>query len=174
MTTEERRKEIFSLLEQAYPNTLTATNLADKFGVSRQVIVGDISVLRAGGKDIISTARGYVIVKEPKTPEYGYVGVLHCSHNSNQLAEELYTIINFGADILDVIIVHNLYGELSCKLDLSSKYEVDKFIENSNWDTDKPLCFLTGGNHLHTIGCKDKETFELIKKALAEKNMIVN
>ena len=46
MDTKERREQILSLLaESAIP--VSASKLAARFDVSRQIIVGDIGVLRA-------------------------------------------------------------------------------------------------------------------------------
>ncbi len=172
MSTEDRRNKIYSLLEANYPETVTATYLAKQFNVSRQIIVGDISVLKAAGKDIMSTARGYAVVKRPFESFYGYVGVLNCNHNESLLAEELYTIVEFGGTVIDVIVMHDLYGEISCKLDLSSKYDVKRFLISSSCGGSKPLCSLTDGQHIHTIGCKNESTFQAIRKALSEKNII--
>ncbi len=44
MTTEERRAQLYALLTQAQ-QPLTGSALARKFGVSRQIIVGDIGIL---------------------------------------------------------------------------------------------------------------------------------
>mgnify|MGYP000302333363 CR=1 FL=1 len=46
MTTEERRAQLYALLAQAQ-QPLTGSALARRFGVSRQIIVGDIALLRA-------------------------------------------------------------------------------------------------------------------------------
>ena len=161
MSTEDRRNKIYSLLEANYPETVTATYLAKQFNVSRQIIVGDMS-----------TARGYAVVKRPFESFYGYVGVLNCNHNESLLAEELYTIVEFGGTVIDVIVMHDLYGEISCKLDLSSKYDVKRFLISSSCGGSKPLCSLTDGQHIHTIGCKNESTFQAIRKALSEKNII--
>ena len=54
-----RRAEIAALLEKA-DSPLSAAHLASQLGVSRQVIVGDIALLRASGADITATPRGYI------------------------------------------------------------------------------------------------------------------
>ena len=60
MKAEERRKEILAIVGNS-DNALPAAVLAEKLGVSRQVIVQDIAMLRANGFDIISTNRGYML-----------------------------------------------------------------------------------------------------------------
>ena len=171
MQTEDRRNKIYSLLEASYPKTVTAAFMAKQFNVSRQIIVGDISVLKASGKNIISTARGYVAMRHPYEV-YDYVGTLSCKHDNSLLAEELYSIVELGGIVIDVIILHDLYGKISCRLDLSSKYDVEKFLENSSLCESGLLCSLTDGQHIHTIGCKSEADFYAIKNALLEKHIV--
>ena len=59
MTTAQRREEILALLNQA-DAPIAAKDLAARFGVSRQVIVQDLAVIRASRPNIISTNRGYI------------------------------------------------------------------------------------------------------------------
>ena len=60
MHAKERREMILSRLEQAC-DPVSATALAGALSVSRQVIVGDIALLRASGVPIAATPRGYVL-----------------------------------------------------------------------------------------------------------------
>ena len=71
MNTDERREQILYTLKQT--NTpITGSELANIFKVSRQIIVGDITVLRASGHNIFATPRGYLLphdqAKEEQTP----------------------------------------------------------------------------------------------------------
>ena len=58
MQAAERRAEILEVL-RGTKGAVSATQLAARFGVSRQVIVGDVALLRAEGADICATPRGY-------------------------------------------------------------------------------------------------------------------
>ena len=60
MTNDKRREEILSILKNA-DKAISATALAEKFGVTRQIIVADIALLRASGNPIRAEHRGYVI-----------------------------------------------------------------------------------------------------------------
>ena len=60
MTASERRQQIARLLS-ASQAPISATTISQELGVSRQIIVGDIALLRAAGQEITATARGYVI-----------------------------------------------------------------------------------------------------------------
>ena len=63
MTGSERRQELLQLLSGTQ-TPISGTSLAKHFTVSRQVIVQDISLLRAEDKKILSTYRGYVLDRE--------------------------------------------------------------------------------------------------------------
>ena len=66
MNGEVRRKEIVKRLAQA-DAPISATVLAAEFGVSRQIIVQDIALLRAKGTEIVSLSRGYRLVRHWRT-----------------------------------------------------------------------------------------------------------
>ena len=57
MNAENRRQAILTLLSQS-DAPVSAGTLASRFSVSRQIIVGDIALLRAAGMDIVATPRG--------------------------------------------------------------------------------------------------------------------
>ena len=57
MKTKERRKEIVNLLLSS-EEAISGSALSERFGVSRQIIVQDISVLRGSGYEIFSTHDG--------------------------------------------------------------------------------------------------------------------
>lgn len=62
-----------------------------------------------------------------------------------------------------------LAQQLSGKLDLSSRYDVDVFLSRVAREKNAaPISSLTGGIHLHRIGCRDRESFERIRERLLE------
>ena len=61
-----RRIELMNRLKQEN-RPLSGAELAKEFGVSRQVIVQDIALLRATNRNILSTNKGYVLYD----PEHG-------------------------------------------------------------------------------------------------------
>ena len=60
MTAARRRDEILQALAGA-SGPVSAAALAARLGVSRQVVVGDVALLRAAGSPIVATPRGYVL-----------------------------------------------------------------------------------------------------------------
>lgn len=57
---QARRQAVAQALEEAV-GPVSAAALAERFSVSRQIIVGDVALLRAGGTDILATPRGYLL-----------------------------------------------------------------------------------------------------------------
>ncbi|MFV0518063.1 MAG: transcription repressor NadR [Aminipila sp.] len=173
MNASERRDLIVSQLKSSL-TPISASSLASMLQVSRQIIVSDVALLRAGGLDISATPRGYVLAQSDlDSNKHVFEGILACKHTSEQLKDELYTIVDFGAEVLDVTIEHSLYGQLSGSLNLNSRYDVDLFLDKIKNSTALPLSILTEGVHLHKIGCRDTKTFELIKDALDKKSILL-
>ena len=67
MDARERRRAIMAVLEGA-KDPVSGSALAREVGVSRQVVVQDIALLRADGHDIVATNRGYVLQEAPSSP----------------------------------------------------------------------------------------------------------
>ena len=62
MNGNERREDMINCIKTS-EEPVSGSFLAKKYGVSRQVVVQDIALLRARGYDIISTNKGYVVNK---------------------------------------------------------------------------------------------------------------
>ena len=60
MDAKQRREEIAALLRGA-KGPITGSDLAKRLHVSRQLIVGDIALLRTGGLEIYATPQGYLL-----------------------------------------------------------------------------------------------------------------
>ena len=160
MDGQTRRETILCRLTQA-PGPVSAATLAKELGVSRQIIVGDVALLRAGGKPISATPRGYVMGKTP-----GVTRTLACIHTAQEMAEELNAIVDTGCEVVDVIVEHPLYGQLTGALRLRSRYDVSQFLAHVAQSDAKPLSDLTGGLHLHTIRGEDTAALDRAENAL--------
>ena len=168
MNAKQRRKQILATLEEM-GTPVTASALASQFDVSRQIIVGDISLLRAEGNEIRATSRGYVISYGSGFP---YIGTIVVNHDAKQIECELTTIVDYGGTCIDVIVEHKIYGELTGDLNISSRYDIQLFMEKAVQQA-KPLSALSEGLHMHHIGCRSKKIFELICKALREEGILI-
>ena len=163
MDAQQRRSEIARRLKQASA-PISATVLAQDLSVSRQIIVGDVALLRAGGLEITATPRGYLLPKG----QSNYVCTFACRHTSQQMEAELNAIVDQGCTVLDVIVEHPVYGQLTAPLHISSRYDVAQFIDRCRQSDAVPLSQLPEGLHLHTISCRDQQAAERVRSALAE------
>ncbi|MEG0328891.1 MAG: transcription repressor NadR [Longicatena sp.] len=168
MNSAQRREKIVEEINKS-DKPLSASFLAKLFEVSRQVVVGDIALLRAGGHLIIATPRGYTFEKKEKE---GIVRTIAVSHKSDKLAEEIYTIVDLGGVIIDVIVEHPVYGELSGTLHIASRYDADQFLNSVKEHQAKPLSELTNGLHLHTIQCENEIIYQRILQGLEDKGFL--
>ncbi len=160
MDGQARREAILHRLTQS-PGPVSATALAKELGVSRQIIVGDVALLRAGGKPISATPRGYVIGKTP-----GITRTLACIHTAQGMEDELNAVVDTGCEVVDVIVEHPIYGQLTGALRLRSRYDVSQFMARVTQSDAKPLSDLTGGLHLHTIRGEDTAALDRAENAL--------
>lgn len=166
-----RREEILKTLKDS-KETVKGIDLSKKFGVSRQVIVQDIALLRAKGENILATPRGYMIPSIQMEDKIR--AELVCNHDGyNEIEDELTTIVDLGGKVVDVIVEHPLYGEIRSPLEISSRLDVRAFIENIKETGAEPLSSLTGGIHTHTIEVDSEEKLEIIKNHLKEKNYLI-
>ena len=163
MDAQERRQAIARRLEGA-SGPVSAAVLAREHSVSRQIIVGDIALLRAGGMDIAATPRGYVL----PAPAAGLVRTLACRHRADQTEEELNAMVDQGCTALDVIVEHPIYGQPTGQLQISSRYDVGQFVQRCRRQEAAPLSQLTDGIHLHSLSCPDEASYEHLKARLRE------
>lgn len=170
MDTETRRSEILNALTRA-GDPITGTDLAGRFGVSRQVIVQDIAILRARGEQVLATPRGYMY---PTREDKSECEVLACRHTRDQIEEELGLIVDLGGKVLNVIVEHPLYGELCGTLMIASRRDLSQYLERLNQTKASPLSALTGGVHLHTIEAPEREVINEIAAALRKAGFLID
>ena len=162
MNAAQRRERILTRLNSAGA-PLSASTLAAELGVSRQIVVGDVALLRAGGAQIDATPRGYQL----HPAEKGYTGILACVHRTQEeMRRELYTVVDQGGIVVDVAV------EIRATLNLCNRYDVDNFIRQAADAPESLLSRMTGGVHLHTLRCPDKDTFARIRDALEQQGLL--
>ena len=161
MRAEERRQAILEILQKTR-EPVSATALSNRLCVSRQIIVGDIALLRAAGAAISATPRGYVISLETR----GLVRQVAVQHSAGQTEAELNAIVDNGCTVLDVIVDHPVYGQLTGPLQLASRYDVGQFLDRCARSDAHLLSDLTEGIHLHTLSCPDEAAFQRVRQEL--------
>lgn len=164
---EKRRKLILSWLKES-KEPITGSDLAKKTNVSRQVIVQDISLLKAQNEPIVATAKGYLYLHKPMD-EPAYQWVIAVKHAPEDTRKELEILVDHGVTIRDVTVEHPIYGDLKGSLMISTRKEVEQFIKKVESEKATLLSELTGGVHLHTISANSekqlKEACIELKKA---------
>jgi len=170
MNSKERRVSIEELLIKN-PDPIKGQQLAVDLGVTRQVIVKDIAILRAEGKNIVATPEGYIIPVEDKT---SIKKILAFWHEPSDMEDELNTVVDLGGVVQEVTIEHPVYGEIRGMLMLKNNDDVKNFIKRFKEFEAEPLAALTGGIHLHTIAAKDEATINKIVDELKKKNYLVS
>ena len=166
MNAQTRRAAILSRLESA-TGPVSATALAGALSVSRQVIVGDIALLRAGGSPIEATPRGYVYSR----PAVICGQVVTC-HSGADMEKELNTLVDLGCVVEDVCVEHPIYGQLTGRLQLTCRADVVCFLEKVKDSAALPLSALTEGVHTHSLRCPDRETLEKAREALRQMGIL--
>ncbi|MFC2946924.1 transcription repressor NadR [Virgibacillus sediminis] len=160
MSSNERHNLIISMLKESN-QPITGSEFARKANVSRQVIVQDVSILKAKNEPIIATSQGYLYLSKNKGKELKQKAIV-CKHTAEHTKEELYHIVDHGVTVKDVIVEHPVYGDLTASLLISNRKEVDEFVKRIQ-ETGAPyLLTLTDGIHLHTL---EAGSMEQIKAA---------
>lgn len=169
MEGKERREQLLKILNTA-DTPIQGSVLAKQLGVSRQVIVQDIALLRAVNKNILSTTKGYILYcQEPKKVNRCF----YVKHTTDQITDELGSIVMHGGKILDVIVSHAIYGTIEADLIINTKQDVDDFVTKVKQKQTVPLKELTGGNHYHTVEADDESTLDRIEAVLREKGYLI-
>ncbi len=169
---EDRRELIMQwLLEEDQP--ITGALLATKMNVSRQVIVQDISILKARNNPILATSQGYIYLKDQHKSEI-YSKIIACMHLPEQTEAELNIIVDHGGIVKDVIVEHPVYGDLTAALMIKNRRDVQEFITKMASTKASLLSTLTDGVHLHTIEANKAEILEDITKALAKAGYLLS
>ena len=170
MTGTERREAIIEMMKSDNV-ALSGTKLARLHGVSRQVIVQDIALIRAAGYDVISTNKGYILNTPVETRSVERV--FKVNHSDEQIEEELCSIVDLGGCIVNTMINHKVYGHLEAPLNIKSRRNVIEFMEDIHSGKSSPLKNVTSGYHYHTISADSEETLDLIENTLRNKQILV-
>ncbi|MEB2493780.1 transcription repressor NadR [Peribacillus frigoritolerans] len=168
---EERRTKLLHLL-QTSTEPVTGSELSQITNVSRQVIVGDITLLKARNEPIIATSQGYLYLQtgSAQKPER----IIACQHDPSRTQEELYLLVDIGITVKDVKIEHPVYGDLTASIMVSSRKEVQQFLSRVTATNASFLSELTSGIHLHTLSASSEELLDEAEYALRDAGILVD
>jgi transcriptional regulator of NAD metabolism len=169
MNGEERRHRIIERLKEEL-KPLSGAALAKEFGVSRQIIVQDIALLRAEESDIIATNRGYLIRKANNSTK----GIFHVRHGEDLTRQELYAFVDNGGHVINTLIEHPVYGELCVDMFLHNRRDVDDFLKQISDTKAALLTTLTNGDHYHLIKTETNEQLDSIEQSLKDLGILIS
>lgn len=167
MSGEKRRENLLKILQES-TNPVSGTELAEKFNVSRQIVVQDIALLRAKNHEIISTHKGYIL-----NDEETFKRVFKVKHTTEQIPDELNLIVDLGGVVDDVFVYHKVYGVIKVDMNIKSRRDVKKYIEGIESGVSTPLMQITSEYHYHTVSADSKETLDEIQNELDESGYLV-
>ena len=164
----DRRQQLLDILNCA-GQPVSGHELAERLGVSRQIIVQDCAILRAAGRNVLATPRGYLLPGLPANVR----AVIASRHDRARTAQELRTMVDHGLRVIDVIVEHPLYGELRGPLMIASREDVREFEERVLDGHVALLSELSDGLHLHTVEAPSEERLDRARQALREQGFLV-
>ncbi|MCR4587832.1 MAG: transcription repressor NadR [Lachnospiraceae bacterium] len=170
MEGDKRREQIIQLLSQSR-EPVSGTELAGKMHVSRQIIVQDIALLRAGNKNILSTNKGYIIFTQDEQKKVRRT--FKVKHTDEEIRDELNIFVDLGGRVLDVVVEHEIYGQITVDLILNSRADVNAFVTKLKQTGNRPLNELTHGVHFHTIEADREDILDAIEAELSEKGYLM-
>lgn len=161
MDATSRREAILTRLRES-GTPISASTLGEELGVSRQIVVGDVALLRAGDHTITATNRGYVLQLPTVRPRR----CVRVRHRKEDIRAELEAVVDAGGTVLDTIVDHHVYGRVTAEVQVSNRTEVEEFV--SRFATSCPLLELADGRHRHTIEASTDAQLDLIETRLTE------
>ena len=138
-------------------------------GVSRQVVVQDIALLRSEGHSIVATARGYLL-DMPK--EEKHTRLFKVLHDEARTEEELKLIVDLGGCVEDVMVNHKVYGKVTAPLNIKNRRDVQNFLKSLEMGKSTPLLKVTSGYHFHRVSADEEEILNEIEDALRQNDFL--
>lgn len=167
MNGEKRRESLLKILQES-DVAVSGTKLAEKFQISRQVVVQDIALLRAKNHNIISTHKGYILQNKEDIQR-----VFKVKHSEEKMLEELNIIVDCGGKIEDVFVYHKLYGVIRVEMNVKSRRDAQRYVEGIKGGVSVPLEQITSEYHYHTVTADSKATLDEIQRELQQNGYLV-
>ena len=166
MNGQERRNEILNILRTS-DMPVPGTELARQLAVSRQGIVQDMALLRTAGMEVVSTHRGYVLNGAKQVNR-----VFKVRHTEEQVEEELNLYVDFGGKVEDVFVYHKVHGVIKVPMNIRSRRDVQKYMEDISTGKSTQLMKLTSNYHYHTIAAESEEILDMIQAELVSRGFL--
>ncbi len=167
MNGYERRKKIVEIIDKS-EGPVSATALSKELGVSRQIIVGDVALLRAGEIGLIATNRGYILEKKNN----GITSTIKLKNRPEDTYDVFCTIVDMGGRIKEDYILSDLYGKISVDININNRAGAQAFSEKHIESSAKLISELSNNIHYHTVEADNEIVMIRIQKALNEKGYL--
>ena len=83
------------------------------------------------------------------------------------------SIIDLGGKILDVVVEHEIYGQIRVDLLIENSRDAREFHEKMAHSKDNPLMVLTDDRHYHTVAAPSEKLLDLIELELDQKGFLL-
>ena len=87
--------------------------------------------------------------------------------------DELTLIVENGGKVLNVIVAHDVYGQIQADLVLETKEDVDAFYERMNSSKAGPLARISNGVHIHVVEAASEKILDNIERDLKERGYLI-
>lgn len=151
---------------------LSGTELAKRLGVSRQIVVQDVALLRAVNKNILSTNKGYLLFEDVRSSK-AKRSICVC-HADEGILDEFYAVVDCGGRVLDVVVEHEIYGQITVDLIINNRQDAISYVEKTRDKNTKPLNILTNGVHYHTVEADSEDVLDQIEARLSELGFLLH
>ena len=171
-SAEERRDYLVSVLKEE-TKPIKGGELAKLCSVSRQIIVGDITLLKARNHPIIATPNGYLYLQNEESRTKSKSIIIASEHLPEDTEKELQLIVDCGVTVKDVRVEHPLYGDLTASIMVSNRSDVRQFIMKLKTTNAALLSQLTNGIHLHTLEAQKEEQLQHAIDSLRDAGFLI-
>ncbi|HEC2146590.1 TPA: transcription repressor NadR [Staphylococcus delphini] len=170
-SADQRRTKIIECLK-ASEQPIKGYEFSRQFGVSRQVIVKDISYLKTKNYAIHSSSKGYYMHMQSQGRPYKRI--IMCQHEKSEIETELKTIVENGAMVDNVSVEHPVYGTLQAELMIETLDHIYNFVDNMNKYQGTMLAQLTDMVHLHMISADSEKMLDNAVRDLQQQGFLVD
>ena len=145
MTGPERRTAIINQIKTSSA-PVPGKALAAQYEVSRQVILHESHLVER---------------------------IFKVKHTDDQVEDELYTIVDLGGRVRNVMVNHRVYGHMEASLNINSRRNAAEFIDDIRSGKSTPLKNITSNYHYHVVEADSEKTLDMIQEALEEKGFLL-
>ena len=87
--------------------------------------------------------------------------------------DELSIIVDNGGKVLNVVVAHDVYGQIMADLILETREDVRAFFERMSSSQTGPLLQISNGIHIHTVEASSERILDNIERDLSDHGYLV-